>query len=714
MDHHGGGFATSPWAAAVLGHHAMAATGSAEHTNFVAAAAAHVHHSSVAAAAAVHHHSHHSHHHHHHHHALNHGMPMDLHVPQGFPYYRLTTYTCPNENCTQRFQNVSSYKRHLIRAHSKTIRREKVVNKIESLNCAQKFCISNTEKNDLSTKEDSELNEAYPKTNEGHPELSEFHSELNEVHTTTCNIFDIKIFKLEYLNKLTEFTLLLHNNNNFTRKDVIDLQNSITKFLIHPLLNGAIKKLDEFDTKCQKIHNFAQGRLWQEKKKLYSDKTTVPYFLYIDDFEINNPLGSHSGNQAITAIYFSFPTLECFSKLNDIYLAALIKAKDIKKFGNDLTINSLIEKLISLELNGLNLTLDNKKETIHFILGLVLGDNLGLNQVLELSKSFSATNFCRFCVDNKDITKVLAEENMLTLRNEKNYNESLTDNPDVFNGVLKNSLLNTIPSFHVTRNFAVDLMHDIFEDISFANIKKKKFNLSAREMWCLIHHFPLMVAHLIPANDEVWIFLCTFVSLIDSLLMPSFDEHDLEKLQKLIKFHNTQYVRLFGDDLKPKHHLLIHYPRIIQYSGPPKFFWSFRYEGKHRELKSYAKVITSRKNVLLSIATKFQIKFAYQFLKKDESDVLIYLEIHKCICKSPDLLPNKLKILHCNVVYFKQVIYNGILYKKGHFLSITKNSCTIIYEIEECAIVFEKNLYITCRKKSSNFLDHYVSFEIIT
>lgn len=61
MDHHGGGFAASPWAA-VLGHHTM---GSAtEHAGF---AAAHAH-------SAAHH--------------AHHGMPMDLHVPQGFPYYR--------------------------------------------------------------------------------------------------------------------------------------------------------------------------------------------------------------------------------------------------------------------------------------------------------------------------------------------------------------------------------------------------------------------------------------------------------------------------------------------------------------------------------------------------------------------------------------------------------------------------------------------------
>ncbi|KAM8709479.1 hypothetical protein ACLKA7_016307 [Drosophila subpalustris] len=97
MDHHGSGFVASPWAA-VLGHHSMASD-----AGFAAAAAA-AHVQNVAAAHHTHpmhpghhHHPHshphshphtHPHSHHHHHLAASGGMPMDLHVPQGFPYYR--------------------------------------------------------------------------------------------------------------------------------------------------------------------------------------------------------------------------------------------------------------------------------------------------------------------------------------------------------------------------------------------------------------------------------------------------------------------------------------------------------------------------------------------------------------------------------------------------------------------------------------------------
>lgn len=66
------GFSASPWAA-MLGHHSI---GSNEHPGFVA----HAHNAAV-----VHHHAHHN-------------IPMDLHVAQGFPYYRYVFNTSNTYN----------------------------------------------------------------------------------------------------------------------------------------------------------------------------------------------------------------------------------------------------------------------------------------------------------------------------------------------------------------------------------------------------------------------------------------------------------------------------------------------------------------------------------------------------------------------------------------------------------------------------------------
>lgn len=96
--------------------------------------------------------------------------------------------------------------------------------------------------------------------------------------------------------------------------------------------------------------------------------------------------------------------------------------------------------------------------------------------------------------------------------------------------------------------------------------------------------------------------------------MANFTSLDVINLKSHIEYHNKEYVKLFSDTLKPKHHFLCHYARILEHSGPFIFLWTFGFESKHRELKSYAKNITSRRNITLSLAIKFCISFSEKIL----------------------------------------------------------------------------------------------------
>jgi len=181
-------------------------------------------------------------------------------------------------------------------------------------------------------------------------------------------------------------------------------------------LNLAIKlsydklmNLSVLDEHCT-LSNFIQGSLWKAKIFSHQSQIVMPFFLYIDDFEINNPLGSKSRCHSISAVYYSFPLNEHSSKLDHIFSAALIKSKDLKSFGNELCFKKLIDEFNSLEKEGIIInTLDGPKQ-IYFILGLMTGDNLRLNSICDISKSFSAKYFCRFCKANKTVTHFLTEE----------------------------------------------------------------------------------------------------------------------------------------------------------------------------------------------------------------------------------------------------------------------------------------------------------------
>lgn len=116
-----------------------------------------------------------------------------------------------------------------------------------------------------------------------------------------------------------------------------------------------------------------------------------------------------------------------------------------------------------LENEGINIKTQDGNFHIYFILGIVLGDNLGLNSLLEISKSFSANYFCRFCKSSKASTKLMLEEDLSLLRNTQNYSDDVASMNFLETGIYQESLLNQVTGFHVTQNLSVDIMHDLFE-----------------------------------------------------------------------------------------------------------------------------------------------------------------------------------------------------------------------------------------------------------
>jgi len=75
----------------------------------------------------------------------------------------------------------------------------------------------------------------------------------------------------------------------------------------------------------------------------------------------------------ISAIYYSFPLAENNSKLSTIFLVALLKHIDIKKFGNDNCLQSLVNEINTLENEWIDINTQDGNFHIHFVLGLILG-----------------------------------------------------------------------------------------------------------------------------------------------------------------------------------------------------------------------------------------------------------------------------------------------------------------------------------------------------
>lgn len=119
-------------------------------------------------------------------------------------------------------------------------------------------------------------------------------------------------------------------------------------------------------------------------------------------------------------------------------------------------------------------------------------------------------------------------------------------------------------------------------------------------MFALIKYLPAILSKLLPVSCPLRKYGIILSKLLDLSTLSSYTEDDLDKLEATVIKHNQEFLRLFNTDpdqprtLPPKAHNLLHYVRIIRNSGPLKNMWSMRFEAKHQQAKSYAKVCHSR------------------------------------------------------------------------------------------------------------------------
>lgn len=78
---------------------------------------------------------------------------------------------------------------------------------------------------------------------------------------------------------------------------------------------------------------------------------------------------------------------------------------------------------------------NGEERQVYFDLGLLIGDNLGLNSMLGFVESFAAKYFCRFCKSPNHVTATQCVEDASTLRTFNNYNEDVTVNDYSLNGI---------------------------------------------------------------------------------------------------------------------------------------------------------------------------------------------------------------------------------------------------------------------------------------
>ncbi|XP_025200474.1 uncharacterized protein LOC112598290 [Melanaphis sacchari] len=314
------------------------------------------------------------------------------------------------------------------------------------------------------------------------------------------------------------------------------------------------------------LSNFIQGTYWKSRMKKHEGRFVLPLFMFFDDYESGNVLGSHS---------------------------------DIPSFTGNL----------------------------YFELGLILGDNLGIHSITGFVESFSSNFCCRICTMGKSDIKVKCYEDKSLLRSNEQYFNDLKKNDLSATGLKEECIWFNVTDFSLFDQVGVDLLNDrIFAFdygpennkpcmISMDHINVGKMKQSASEMLSFIRYFGLLIGDFVPTGEPIWDLYLTLRRVLDITLSTSHEVNNCMLLETAVGEMNELYLKLSKNVLKPKFHFLTHYPTIIKKHGPVVHLWSMRYEAKHRISKISARSSFNRRNICMSLAIKHQLQLKEVFNK---------------------------------------------------------------------------------------------------
>ncbi|XP_026099560.1 uncharacterized protein LOC113070477 [Carassius auratus] len=405
------------------------------------------------------------------------------------------------------------------------------------------------------------------------------------------------------------------------------------------------------------------GSFYKENCFLSGDELKLPLILYIDDFEICNPLGTSRKKHKVTGVYWVLADIPATlrSTLSSIYLAILCKADDVKQYGYPKMLLPLLKDLKCLEDDGI--FVPSLGKVVKGTVFAVAADNLGAHSIGGFIESFSSSHYCRFCTGkSSDIQEHEVRAGMFPLRTKSSHTlhveAALLDTAEAHHCGVKRQcpISDKLSYFHATSGYPPDALHDLLEGIvplELAQcldvlIKKKYFSLlelnssirrfpykwndkvncpqaipltfasrksiggNAHENWCLLRMLPFMIGNKVPEEDSAWQVLMTLKDVVELVMAPVYTDETLGYMESKISEHRYRYLDLFPEEkLRPKHHFLEHYPWLTTAFGPLVFLWTMRFEAKHRFFKRIVRQTGSFRNILKTMARKHQSMIAY-------------------------------------------------------------------------------------------------------
>lgn len=567
-----------------------------------------------------------------------------------------------------------------------------------------------------------------------------------------------------------EYNLSVDRRRSF---QYIPLLQSLQEILSHnKLLNRVIEehiaqenRKDLFGD--QRVYtSFRDGDHYKTNTFLAVDELRIFIKLYIDDFEVCNPLGTSRKKHKLCGVYWSLDNLPpgSHSVLSSIYLAVVCKSEDLRNFGYEQVLDPLLKDLVILEQRGVFISQLN--ECIKGTVNGVIADNLGAHGLAGFVESFSGEYICRFCTAKKSeiqsLTAGVFEHRTRELH--EAHLKCALETTNTCCGVKRDCILSkNLAHFHVTAGYPPDVAHDLLEGIipvELAHcfsllISKKYFNLeklnnliqnfeykwgdktnrphtipqtfsvkksiggNAHENWSLLRLLPLIIGPLVHQDEPIWHVLLDLKDIVELAVAPVHSDESIAYLECKISEHRQRYQELFPNSrLLPKHHYLEHYPALIRLFGPLVHKWTMRFEAKHSFFKQIARHTNCFKNMPLTLARKHQLTVASDLHSSDHRTHLVVTSVSSVpidVLQSNIASAIKQRLPDETDVHItKSVSYNGMNYNKG--MIVVHGQLFGLPEFAEILqiCVLRGKIYFIVKKVSAWYREHFRSFELDT
>lgn len=173
-------------------------------------------------------------------------------------------------------------------------------------------------------------------------------------------------------------------------------------------------------------------------------------------------------------------------------------------------------------------------------------------------------------------------------------------------------------------------------------------------------------------------------------------KYDLNCLIENIHKHLSGMINVFGITLKPKHHNLLHYARVIREMGPLRYSSMMRYESKHKFFTDTANKTNNFRNICKTLAETHQ---AYICTQTNSFENIIEPSKKKChVTKCSEFEKYRLALEHfpefCDSTAYFFLKRNGILCRKGFLIMYEHKICEIVYILNSNS---SPDFYLLCQ-----------------